>query len=255
MALSRAVPVRNAAGEIVEWFGPANDITDRKLAEQRKEAHGAMLFIDLDRFKPIIDLYGHHTGDKVLQQVGKRLVAATRTEDLVGRLAGDEFVILLTHLERLANEAYSLEARLKSALAQARFALHYQPVVDIKNGRLTGVEALARLADDSNPPVGPDVFIPIAESAGLINDLGEWVLRETCRQHEAWFREGMQINIAVNVSPLQFHREFPEVLRDILAETGVALASLQLEVIGEGIESEDALRYLKHHGCNQAQGY
>ncbi len=124
---------REPEGKALRLVGANSDITDRKLAEQRvrdaalhdpltelpnralvfeygshllagaqrRQASGALLFIDLDRFKPINDIYGHHVGDKVLQEVARRLRECTREEDLVGRLGGDEFVIMLQPLERL----------------------------------------------------------------------------------------------------------------------------------------------------------
>jgi diguanylate cyclase (GGDEF)-like protein/PAS domain S-box-containing protein len=74
-------------------------------AARRQHGQGALLFIDLDRFKPINDVYGHETGDRVLQEVANRLVACTREEDLVGRLGGDEFVIILPHLAQDSGQA------------------------------------------------------------------------------------------------------------------------------------------------------
>ncbi|WP_157691608.1 bifunctional diguanylate cyclase/phosphodiesterase [Noviherbaspirillum autotrophicum] len=384
-------------------------------AAQRNHGQGALMFIDLDRFKPINDIYGHEVGDRVLREVSARLVACTRQEDLVGRLGGDEFVIILPHLasdrrqaiivarhiidsisrtividtlelslspsvgisyypehandigalihtadlamyqakksgrgnfhiytpelNQHADEIYLLEARLKNALRYDGLELHYQPVMDIKSGTLLGAEALVRLAGNEPRVVGPQVFIPVAESAGLIGQLGEWVATEACRQQEAWKRDGLRVTIAINVSPFQFRqRGFAETLHGIILNTGsdpdciqleitesaimenldeavsilnrikalgvkvalddfgtgysslsqlislpidklkvdqsfvkrigsdqasqavteaiIALGhSLKLEVIGEGIESEDTLRYLKERGCDQAQGY
>ncbi|WP_168204757.1 EAL domain-containing protein [Noviherbaspirillum sp. UKPF54] len=383
-------------------------------ASRRNHSRGALLFIDLDRFKPINDLYGHETGDRVLQAVAGRLLECTRDEDLVGRLGGDEFVIILPHLgeglhradavarhviesisrpfriealelslspsigiscfpdhavdmnalihtadlamyqakhtgragyqyyraelDRRAEQALLVEQRLKKALKQHALRLHYQPVIDIRSNRLVGAEALLRL-DDDGEAIGPDRFIPVAEAAGLIGPLGEWVAIEACRQHKAWLDQGLNTTIAINVSPLQFRQQkFADRLSRILADTGMDPASLeievtesaimenideavrilnrikalgvkvalddfgtgysslsslsalpldklkvdqsfvrrierdqasravtdaiitlgrnlQLEVHGEGIESETALRYLQEHGCHQAQGY
>ncbi|HJW57093.1 MAG TPA: EAL domain-containing protein [Burkholderiaceae bacterium] len=434
-------------GRMLRLVGTHTDINARKLAEQRareaalhdpltglpnralifeygshllaaahrSHSQGALMFIDLDRFKPINDIYGHEVGDRVLREVSARLVASTRQEDLVGRLGGDEFVIILPHLgsdlrqativarhiidsisriividtlqlalspsigisyypehasdigalihkadlamyqakksgrgnfyiytpelDQHADEIYLLEERLKNALRHNGLELHYQPVMDIKSGTLRGAEALVRLADNEPRAVGPQVFIPVAESAGLIEHLGQWVAIEACRQLAAWKLEGLRVTIAINVSPFQFRqRGFAETLNGIISETGIdpgclqleitesaimenldeaveilnrikslgvkvalddfgtgysslsqlsslpldklkvdqsfvkrigidqasqavteaiiALGhSLKLEVIGEGIESEDALRYLKEHGCDQAQGY
>lgn len=389
-------------------------------AAKRRHGRGALLFIDLDRFKPINDLYGHEIGDRVLQEVAKRLGDCTRDEDLVGRLGGDEFVVILPNADALSHraavvaqhivdsisrpmlidtlelslspsigvsyfpddagdvgalihnadlamyqakqsgranyqtftpelnsrvaQAHRLEVQLKQALKHGEgLALHYQPVIDIASRELIAVEALVRLAqgegDGRTETSGPEVFIPIAESTGLIIELGEWVAIEACRQHALWRDQGLQTAIAINVSPLQFRqRSFVARLKSIIADSGmdpacleievtesavmdsvaeaieilqrikslgikvamddfgtgysslsslssfpldklkvdqsfvrrieddpasrvvtdaiIALGhSLKLNVLAEGIESRNSLRYLKEHGCNQAQGF
>jgi diguanylate cyclase (GGDEF)-like protein/PAS domain S-box-containing protein len=382
---------------------------------ERSGDSGAVLFIDLDRFKPINDLYGHEVGDKVLQEVARRLQACTRKEDIVSRLGGDEFIVVLpridsTHsaatvaknilaeigraflidelqvdvspsigislfpkhsgnletliryadlamysakrsgrnsfrtytpgLDERANDSLRLEIHLKQALETNGMALFYQPIIDMETGHLTGAEALIRLPDDNGKLLSPDEFIPIAEAAGLINRLGDWVAEEACRQHRDWRDAGLPpISIAINVSPIQFRqRSFasqlaatvagsginPECLQievtesmvmDNLPQTiatlhkirsmGIHIAlddfgtgysslsylsslpldklkidrsfisqigshqpsqsiteaiialgrSLNLKVVGEGIESQQAWEYLRSHGCDQGQGY
>jgi EAL domain-containing protein (putative c-di-GMP-specific phosphodiesterase class I) len=109
--------------------------------------------------------------------------------------------------------------------------LHYQPVIDIKSGRLIGAETLLRLVDGNADAVGPASFIPVTEAAGLIGELGEWVAAEACRQYEIWLSQRLKIRIAINVSPLQFRqREFAEKLSCIIADTGMGLADLEIEV-------------------------
>jgi EAL domain-containing protein (putative c-di-GMP-specific phosphodiesterase class I) len=110
-------------------------------------------------------------------------------------------------------------------------ALHYQPVVDIRNGRPAGAEALVRLTGADGKLESPKSFLSIAESTGLITELGEWVVGEACRQQRAWSSEDMHLAIAINVSPLEFRqRNFAERLRRILSNSGVDPACLQLEV-------------------------
>ncbi len=260
--IANAVPLSRHRKAGIKLIGTQLDITENKLAEQRvREAaqhdaltglpnralifeyaghliaaaqrghkQGAVLFIDLDRFKPVNDLYGHEIGDKLLQETARRLQACVRGEDLVGRLGGDEFVVVLPHageenpaatvaqhvLEALsapfeidalelsisasvgishfpqhgtdvdtlihaadlamyqakhschgsaqvfsasmntrADAAVSIEARLKRALSRGGLVLHYQPVIDMQNRCMTGVEALLRLTGDDGEMLAP----------------------------------------------------------------------------------------------------
>lgn len=385
------------------------------MANRAQTGGGAVLFIDLDRFKPINDLYGHETGDKVLQEVARRLQVCTRKEDIVSRLGGDEFIVVLprvdstygpvtvaehllssigqpiyvgdlqlhvspsigislfpTHscdlenlircadlamysakrggrnnftiympgLDEHANEFLRLEIRLKQALQSNELVLFYQPIIEVQSGRLAGVEALVRLQEENGKLRAPNDFIPIAESAGLINQLGEWVAAEACRQHDRWRKVGLPpLPISINISSTQFRqRTFatqlagaverydidPEYLQVEITESavmdnlplaiaalneiraiGIPIAlddfgtgysslnylsslpldklkidqsfikqlgshrpsrsitdaiialgrSLNLKVVGEGIESEQDMDYLRQHGCDQVQGY
>lgn len=379
---------------------------------QRARRHSGVLFIDLDRFKPINDNFGHEVGDDVLKEVASRLADCTRDEDLVFRLGGDEFLILLPdiaddanagdvarHIARRVHQPYHInglelslsasvgisifprdgkdldtlinnadaamylakqggrdniqfysqelaarsqmqsriEEQLKAALTQNAFQLYYQPLVDMQTDRLIGVEALVRWPHDE---VGPDQFVPIAEATGQINRLGDWVIKEACRQHKQWCDHGLPaIPIAVNVSAVQLRqKDFAEQFTQMLDERSVSMAALQvevtetalmenldraidvlarlqalgvkislddfgtgysslnylsrlpidkikvdksfvqriehdvasraiteavialgrtlkLEVVAEGIESEETMHYLRCHGCSQAQGY
>lgn len=445
--LTRAISVRGEDGKVVTLVGIHLDVTEHKMGEQRIRKAAlhdpltglpnralvfeyaghllavarrnlrcaALLFIDLDRFKPINDLYGHEIGDRLLIEVTKRLRDCVRQEDLVGRLGGDEFVVMLPNLDsdyraetvarhilneierpihidshelsvslsigishfpkhgedidtlihaadvamyqakqsgranyqfyvpefdRCADELLSIEMALKRALNSDGLTLHYQPVIDMKSGQALGAEALLRLSSREMADVFPHRFIPVAESAGMISRLGEWVAAEACRQHTEWVAQGMPpIQIAINVSPLQFRQgAFMERLIRIVSDSGIDPAFLQLEVtestvmenvdeavktlqrikvlgmkvalddfgtgysslshlstlpldrlkvdqsfirrighdrtsraitkaiivlghtlklevVGEGIESEDALDYLRKQGCDQAQGF
>ena len=383
-------------------------------AAQRKHSRGALLFIDLDRFKPVNDLYGHEIGDSLLKEVGARLTACVRHEDLIGRIGGDEFVIVLSdigkdfsaltaaqhvidslsrpfqiggfdlsisasvgisffprhgmdvdtllHAADLAmyqakeagrggyvvctsalcnrlDASASIEARLKDGLQNQRLQLHYQPVLNMETGKMIGAEALLRLPADGHEPIGPDRFIPIAESAGMIAELGDWVTREVCRQHREWRALGLPpLIIAMNVSSLQFRQRgfvarllaiveqsqiepgcfqievtestvmegideaigmlteihaagiyialddfgtgysslsdlshmpldklkldpsFVQKLTDDRSSQAITEAiiafghTLNLEIVGEGIESEQSLNYLRLHGCQEVQG-
>lgn len=275
---------------------------DETLASLPKAAEIAVLCIDLDRFKPINDTYGHAIGDEVLREVARRLREVVRGSDLVARLGGDEFAILQCgadqprgarslagrvidvlsqpmHIEGLcinlgasvgiavgtscsasralllkadvalyrakaeernamrlyepemdaaAEERRRLEIDLRGALSRGEIHLHGQPILDLHRGEIGVVEALVRWRHPERGAISPADFVPIAEQTGLIDTLGEWVLREACAQAARWPEE---IRVAVNVSPLQLRRNtFIEQVIGALAAAGLAPHRLELEV-------------------------
>ena len=131
-----------------------------------------------------------------------------------------------------AVERQSMEEDLRWAIERHEFALHYQPIVSLKSGAITGAEALLRWTHPTRGVVEPAVFIPVAEDSGLIVPIGAWVLREACMQAKAWADAGLpKIAMSVNVSALQFRSEdFLKSVTAILDETGLALESLNIEV-------------------------
>jgi diguanylate cyclase (GGDEF)-like protein len=130
-----------------------------------------------------------------------------------------------------AKERLNLENRLRGALERREIEVHYQPQVDLAKGRIIGLEALARW-NSSEGPISPATFIPLAEDTGLIIPIGEWILRESCKQTVAWQRAGHRdFTISVNVSARQFQRaDFAETVAGILEQTGLSAASLVLEL-------------------------
>lgn len=126
----------------------------------------------------------------------------------------------------------SIEGDLRTALEQKQFVLHYQPQVDLRNGRLVGVEALIRWQHPVNGLMPPVSFIPIAEESGLIIPLGDWVLGEACRQLKQWRDEGIDdIRMSVNLSASQFlDKGLPDRIHGILTEIGLPASCLDLEV-------------------------
>jgi diguanylate cyclase (GGDEF)-like protein/PAS domain S-box-containing protein len=131
-----------------------------------------------------------------------------------------------------AVERQSIEESLRRALERQEFALHYQPKINLQTGAITGAEALLRWEHPTRGPLLPAQFIPIAEDCGLILPIGNWVLREACRQARAWADAGLpMMTMAVNVSAMEFRDEnFLQGLFAILSETGVNPRSLQLEL-------------------------
>jgi diguanylate cyclase (GGDEF)-like protein len=106
-----------------------------------------------------------------------------------------------------SRERLEIEGELRAALAQGQLALHYQPKVDIGSGETRAVEALIRWNHPQRGCILPGEFIPIAEESGLILEIGDWVIREACRQARIWQISGMPfLRVAVNVSPLQFRQ-------------------------------------------------
>lgn len=262
----------------------------------------AVLCLDLDRFKEINDLFGHATGDKVLQTVARRAGGLLDDNHMMARLGGDEFAIMLTGLSeagiarsfveqilsalrvkgdtpetgsiscsigiaiypddatsretlfthadtalyRVKTEGRSgyrffetnmghemrerrrIEHDLRHAIARNELQLVYQPQLDVQTGQVTGFEALLRWHHPERGNISPAVFIPIAEEAGVITTIGEWVLRQACREAASWTQPLM---VAVNVSPMQIYdANFAQTVHSVLLETGLEPSRLELEI-------------------------
>ncbi len=285
-----------------------NDRVNQAIAlAPRHHKRVAVLFLDLDGFKHINDSLGHPTGDKLLQSIAKRLVECVRASDTVSRQGGDEFVVLLSEVERSedtaitarrmlqsvaeahsidhhdlhvttsigvsvfpddgldaetliknadtamyqakengrqsykffkpamnvrAVERQAIEESLRRALERQEFEVHYQPKVSLKTGEITGAEALLRWTHPARGPISPAQFIPIAEDCGLIRPIGNWILREACRQARAWLDTGLPLaSMAVNISAIQFRNEnFLQEVFATLEETGLDPKFLELEL-------------------------
>ncbi|HUP48382.1 MAG TPA: GGDEF domain-containing phosphodiesterase, partial [Thermoanaerobaculia bacterium] len=137
---------------------------------------------------------------------------------------GDHFQMYTRELTAHAFEQLELESRLRRALAQEEFVLHYQPRVDLAGRRVVAFEALLRWADPERGLIMPRDFIHAAEASGLILPIGEWVFRTACGQARKWHDEGCRdLFVSVNVSPRQFHRD------DLTRTIGEALAAAELD--------------------------
>lgn len=125
-----------------------------------------------------------------------------------------------------------IEHGLRQALAADQFLLVYQPLVSLRTGHIVGCEALIRWQHPELGLIQPIRFIPVAEDSGLINAIGDWVLRKACQQAKAWQDAGLALKtIAINVSPVQFRQSgFVETVAEILELTGLAPGCLELEL-------------------------
>jgi diguanylate cyclase (GGDEF)-like protein len=285
-----------------------------KSARRRNESL-ALFFMDLDGFKDVNDTLGHDVGDRLLEEIARRLRTVFRDTDFIGRLGGDEFCVLMenvgdsfdlagvaerclkeiekpvdlhvrqvrprisigiarfpqdgdtpqtliksadsamylakqsgkhrfeyysSELTHQAEERLSLVGELREAFRNNEFFLHYQPQIGLGSGRVEGVEALVRWQHPKRGLVQPLEFIPQLESMGMINQLGEWVLREACQQGVRWNMDSRPIKISVNISPSHFHTEnFVETTRKILSETGMHPDQVVLEVTESAIQDHD----------------
>jgi diguanylate cyclase (GGDEF)-like protein/PAS domain S-box-containing protein len=282
---------------------------------RRRESRVGVLFLDLDNFKTVNDSLGHAAGDALLRIVAGRIAGTLRSVDVVSRLGGDEFLVVLPDLEdeqspaavadkllaavsepvllegqslsispsigiavfprdgtsadtlimnadaamylakdrgrsnyqffseRLSQTAFktlSLETRLREAIREEGFAIHYQPQVRVDSGRLVGIEALIRWPQRDGTTVMPDDFIPVAEQRGLIMPIGTWVLRNACRQNRLWQVSGLPcVPVAVNLSAIQLkQKNFVADVENVLAETGLDAAWLQFELIESMLMTE-----------------
>ena len=137
-----------------------------------------------------------------------------------------------TDMNARAFEFLLLESGLRKALDNNEFMLYYQPLFNLKTSRLIGMEALLRWQHPEKGMIAPGDFIPLAEETGLIEPIGEWVLRTACTQNKQWQDEGYsQVKVLVNMSARQFcKKNITELIGDILLETGLSPDYLGIEI-------------------------
>jgi diguanylate cyclase (GGDEF)-like protein/PAS domain S-box-containing protein len=267
----------------------------------------AVLFLDLDHFKHVNDSRGHETGDKLLKTVAQRVRATVRAQDVVVRMGGDEFVVILksvTHtgqvsetaerinealnapmvvdgrtlvttvsigvavypqdgadmgellrhsdtamyqakdrgrnnfqlfspgMDRRLKERIAIESSLRTALQSRQLDVHYQPIVDIESHRVVALEALLRWKHPSHGYVRPERFVSVAEEAGLIVPIGEFVLQRLIEDAVRWRQAGgTLVPIAFNVSAVQLQRSnLAENISRLTRQYGLEPSLLQVEL-------------------------
>jgi diguanylate cyclase (GGDEF)-like protein len=300
------------------------DRIEQLLARNRRSGTvGAALYIDLDDFKNVNDSLGHETGDRLLVAVATRMASTLRGADTIGRMGGDEFVVLIDGTEPMvapelvaerlldvmqqpfeldgsmtslhANTSIGiavgdrasggellrdadialyqakakgknryeffhpqmqseigrrirLEFDLRSALAGNQLRLVYQPIYNLDDLAVVGVEALLRWDHPADGVLSPDDFIPILEQTGQIREVGAWVLREACRQMAVWHARGDTLNLSVNISGRQLDDDrIVEHIRQALQSSGLHPSSLIVEVTETALmrDASSAVRALQ----------
>ena len=299
----------------------------------------AVLFLDLDRFKHVNDSRGHETGDKLLKTVAQRVRATIRTQDLVVRMGGDEFVVvmrgvvdaeevreaavritnalsapmvidgrtlvttvsigvalfphdgadmgeLLRHsdtamyqakdrgrnnfqlfspgMDHRLKERIAIESSLRTALQSRQLDVHYQPIVDIESHRVIALEALLRWKHSSHGYIRPAIFVPVAEEAGLIVSIGDFVLQRVMEDMTRWRQqEGKLVPVAFNVSAVQLQRSnLADSIARLTHEHGIEPSMLQVEITESAVferreagareASEDTVAKLRELGVHIA---
>ncbi|MGN6474417.1 MAG: putative bifunctional diguanylate cyclase/phosphodiesterase, partial [Mycobacteriales bacterium] len=310
----------------------ADRLTDALARARRQSTALAVMFLDLDQFKLVNDGVDHATGDEVLAETGRRLLATARAADTVARFGGDEFTVLaevgdeaeairlanrfraavaapifvgerdysvrasigvvITHgegdpvslvrdadaamyrakeagrdrvvlfgpqIRQQAQLRLDVERELRHALANGNITAAYQPIIDLRSGDVTGVEALARWDHPTLGRLGPDEFLEVAEDTGLILPLGERVLDLACEHAKLWTDiAGRGFKVWVNVSARQFaDPTLGESVRRILQESGIAPASLGIEITESVLMARtdlvtDQFRHLRASGVSIA---
>jgi diguanylate cyclase (GGDEF)-like protein len=300
------------------------DRIDQLLARSRRNGTvGAALYIDLDDFKNVNDSLGHEVGDRLLASVATRMASTLRGADTIGRMGGDEFVVLIDGSEPMvapelvaerlldvmrqpfefdgslislyANTSIGiavgdratggellrdadialyqakakgknryeffhpemqtdigrrirLEVDLRSALAAEQFHLVYQPIYNLDDLAVVGVEALLRWEHPTDGLLRPDEFIPILEQTGQIREVGAWVLHQACAQMAAWRIRGASLNVSVNVSSRQLDDDrIIEHITHALLTTGLPPNALIIEVTETALmrDTDSAVRRLR----------
>ena len=172
----------------------------------------------------------------------KLLQKAEQTMTLAKSRSRNRYQFYVASIDSEMRARRDLQNDLAEAVKRGEFHLVYQPQIDYRLKRITGVEALLRWTHPSGKMVPPDVFIPLAELNGSILGIGEWVLDEACRQLSEWHRQGFgNLRMAVNLSTVQLHHaELPEMISNLLRTHQLPPETLELEVTETGLMEDIA---------------
>jgi diguanylate cyclase (GGDEF)-like protein/PAS domain S-box-containing protein len=163
----------------------------------------------------------------------------------------DSWCFFKAEMEATARARRSLELDLRTALTNETFEIYYQPLIELKTGRISTCEALLRWPHPERGMVSPAEFIPVAEEMGIITEIDQWVLKKACIECRRWTGN---VNVAVNLSSIQFTRcNVPKVVRAALAESGLPANRLEIEItettlLQDTAKSRAALRELSRMG-------
>ncbi|MEB1806916.1 MAG: EAL domain-containing protein [Bacillaceae bacterium] len=142
-------------------------------------------------------------------------------------------------MKESAQKRMEMEISLRRALENNEFILHYQPKLNIKTGAIYGMEALIRWQQEDSKLIYPGQFIELAEETGLIIPMGDWVLREACKQCKVWHDAGYPLTVSVNLSAQQFQKhDLTELIAKIIVETGLTPDALELELTESTVMKE-----------------
>ncbi|MEN3293259.1 MAG: hypothetical protein V7642_2512 [Burkholderiales bacterium] len=225
-----SLPLHNGSNDAAVVAGKALDALDQPFLVEGHHLH-----------------VGGSIGISLYPEDGTDVESLMRTADTAMYHAKEKgrghFRFFMPALNKAAQQRLLLTNALRQALTNKEFALYYQPQVDMETGKIFSAEALLRWHPKDKPPISPIEFISLAEETGLILPIGEWVLREACRQLKHWHTLGYDdLVMAVNLSPRQFYQpNFEHTVRDILDEADLPPSALDLEIT-EGIlmqRSED----------------
>ncbi|MCK4950601.1 MAG: EAL domain-containing protein, partial [Gammaproteobacteria bacterium] len=157
-------------------------------------------------------------------------------------------------LSERQQQRLSLETRLHKAIQMNELELYYQPIIDLKQGKIVGAEALIRWLPPDGVMVMPDEFIPVAEDSGMIVPIGHWMIGEACRQLRTWQDKGWEHHLAINLSVRQFwQNDLVTKIMEMVEATGIRHSLLQLEVTESALMTdpsrmESIMRDFDAHG-------